>query len=58
MTINWTVEDAEADFILSTLNGQQQNWTILARAQLIQKLTQQAQPKTPPPVLNDVVASD
>jgi hypothetical protein len=48
--IYWEVEEAEADFILSGLNGQPtQPWTIMARAKLIEKLTQQAQPKTPPP---------
>ncbi len=57
MAIYWTVEDPEADFILGLLNGQQTPpWTVMARAQLIEKLTKQAQPKTPPPVLKDIIS--
>ncbi len=48
--IYWEVEEAEADFVLALLNSQQAPpWTVMARAKLIGKLQQQAQPKTPPP---------
>lgn len=49
MSIQWNVEEAEADFILSTLNGQSSQWTVMQRSQLIQKLMAQAQPKPPAP---------
>ncbi len=39
--ITWNLEEAEADFILATLNGQPQNWTVMSRAGLIKKLMQQ-----------------
>ena len=45
--ITWNLNEPEADFILATLNGQPQNWTVMARAELIQKLMQQAQQKIP-----------
>jgi hypothetical protein len=50
MTIIWTLKDEEADFVLATLNGQPQNWTVMARAGLIQKLMEQAQHKQPEPI--------
>lgn len=45
--VTWTIKDEEADFILTTLNGQPQNWTVMARAGLIQKLIEQTQKKDP-----------
>lgn len=48
MSITLKLEEAELDFILATLNGQPANWTVMARAALIQKLMSQV-PKIEPP---------